>query len=180
MGKQRIFLSINIVFFLLAVLSFSVAAEKFQKYVFDKEKFSIDLPAGWKIKQIHANNVVAEATSPFENEFDNFSEEILITSGYAEKNPPSLEKSLEIQLKQITFLYGKSCIYDSGTQTVGGKNFVWVVYGKKDGDLTRRNINYIFVNGKYQYMLWCYALKESFEKYEPIFDAAAKSLTYLE
>ena len=174
------FFSFIIIIFLLSAPAKCLFAGNLKKHVFEKEKFSVSLPDDWEIKEIHANHVVALVNKPPETEFDNFSENILITAGYTEENPPTLEQSLEILLKQITYLYGESCIYDSGTEQLGDKKVIWVLYGEKDGDLGRKNINYIFVNGNYQYMLWCYSLEDTFDQYESLFDSIAKSLTFSE
>jgi hypothetical protein len=143
-----------------------------------EHRFSIAFPQGWTLLEGDGEiEPYVEATSPWEDDADEFSEHITVD---VEPVTPGItvdayvEETIEAQSVSIPGFTTKR----RGRTMIDGRDAIWVEFEFEDegGDLTV--LGYAVVEGSSGYLISCVAQTRKFVSYEDVFRKTAESLRF--
>lgn len=137
--------------------------------------FSIVFPADWTVTS-KGTSSAATAVSPREGDKDTFSESLSMHVMALAKpaDAKSYEATYMDSLKMRTPTLG---VAESGDIKLGKNSGRYVIYTVRMGTGVFKNVAYIFARGTRAYVVTGQATDASFEKYMPVFEDVAKTLT---
>jgi hypothetical protein len=152
------------------------SAEEVSVYHSERGRFSISLPSAWeKQEQEMGRGVWGHlAQSPEESSSDSFSENVNILIVPADTTDLSEANFLGIgvlkrNMTQFTLL-------DQAVGKIGQHSGSWFVHTFSYEGHTLKAIKYAFINGREMYIVIGTALRETFERFRPVFESIVVSI----
>ncbi len=165
MNKYKfIFIKLFLAFIVLSLSS--CKAENPNRYVNDKDKFSIEFPESWEVKENYYGTTVM-ALCPLENNFDNFRENINVVVESLPSNT-SLNDYFSSSIKSLKQLNNFNDEF-SGLEELGKAQAKWLYYTHEMGAYKLKVILYQLVNNGKGYSITCTSKEEDFEKFKKQF-----------
>jgi hypothetical protein len=137
--------------------------------------FSIVFPQGWEIVEGDGEEVaMVEATSPWEDDDDEFSEHITVDVEDITKGTTVevyFEETMEAQASMIPGFKTKA----RGRTTIDGRDAIWVEFDMEEEGGSLTVLGYAMVKGNRGYLITCIAQDRKYVSYEDVFRQAVQT-----
>jgi hypothetical protein len=154
----------------------SLIKKNYSLYENDTEKISIQYPANWEKRVQEADYPFFMALSPFEDDQDNFRENVNIVTepaaGY------TLEKYYQANLLSMKNILQDFKILLEGTAVINNNPAKWLIYNHTYNNNIIKVKAYFFHNGQNGIVFTATANPASFKKYEAVFDEIVSTLRF--
>lgn len=148
-----------------------------QRYVNKEYGFSIFLPRLW-YKEAGSFGTVIMASSSQTSPQDPYRENITVTVAYL---PEGMGKGtyFEMSVNQVFEMFeGKQYGVKEGTISAGGEDGQWVSFSVPAKNLILKVTSAVWIKNKRAYVVTCTCQDSEFDKYEPIFQKAMRSIRF--
>lgn len=172
---------LRLLFFISLILcvSFNILLADTNKYVDEKLGFSIVPPEGWEVKDGKPYNLAVMFLGPADGGFmPNFNINVVTLPGEVAEINEELISEIKVQLEAVGEYYGSLEFVSEGARDVSkykGYEIIYTLNVDESLSLKQKQV-YIINNGKF-YIFTFTSLKDTFDKYLPLFE---KSLSTLE
>ncbi len=146
------------------------------RYYNKEAGFSISFPIDWEKLEGFMGNVVI-GRSPLEGPTDRFRENVGVTVGDLSRRV-TLEQEFQegITLLAATFTDFKE--YERGQLTIDNTEAKWLVYSRRNEQITVKVLMYCFIKGNRGYVIGGTTAPKAFDRYRGQFEEIAKSFKF--
>ncbi len=163
------------------LLAFSCSSEQAAepgRYYSRSEGFSVRFHTGWEVTEGDGvETALVEATSPWEDDLDEFSEHVTVDIEDLDREP-----ELEVYFARLVDDQG-SCLpefraSETGDMMIDGVDVRWFKFEFTSDGYPMKAIGYTFIKNKRAYLIAGIAQAHQFMFYEGVFEETAKSFRF--